>query len=318
MKWRVLVSAPYLIPDLDRFDQVFQENGIDVVVPPVEERLDEAALSQWLAGVDGVVCGDDAFSASVIRAHPRLKVIAKWGTGIDSIDTEAADRHGVAVLNTPDAFTTPVADTVLGYILCFARRLPWMDADMQAGKWQKQLGRSLAESTVGIVGVGTIGQAVARRLVPFGSRILGNDVREVSGEFVADTGIEMTDLDRLLAASDFVSLNCDLNPTSQRIIGAGELDKMKRSAVLINTARGGLVHEEALEAALEAGGIAGAALDVFDQEPLPADSRLRSMENVLLAPHNANASPSAWERVHHLTIEKLIQGLRSAAERRRA
>jgi len=202
-----------------------------------------------------------------------------------------------------------VADSVLGYMLAFARRLPWMDRAMKAGIWDKIPGRALHECSLGVVGVGLIGKAVLRRARVFEMKLLGNDIITIDPAFIAETGVEMTGLDDLLARADFVSLNCDLNPTSLRLINARAISLMRPNAVLINTARGPIVDEAALVAALEAGTIGGAALDLFEIEPLPSGSPLRGMENVMLAPHNANSSPAAWERVHWNTIKNLVEGL---------
>jgi D-3-phosphoglycerate dehydrogenase len=313
MKWRVLVSAPYIVPVIDSFRDLFAAHDVEVIVPPVRERLEEEDLLAWIAGVHGVICGDDRFTERVMRAAPELRVISKWGTGIDSIDRDAAARLGIQVCSTPNAFSEPVADSVLGYMLCFARQLPWMDADIRGGAWHKRPSMSLRETTLGIVGVGNVGKAVARRARAFGSRILGHDIVAIPEEFQREVGLEVVSKDELLGAADFVSLNCDLNPTSYHLIGDRELHLTRRSAVIINTARGQLIDEPALVRALYDGRIAGAALDVFEREPLPADSPLRGYENVLLAPHNANSSPRAWERVHQSTLENLFRCLAERA-----
>ena len=314
MKWRVLVSAPSLQqPVLQEFRQVFAEMDVELVVPPVDERLTEEELLPLVGDVDGVIAGDDQFTERVLRGAPRLKVISKWGTGIDSIDGQAAGRLGISVRRTPDAFTAPVADTVLGYVLCFARQLPWMDGDIRAGAWHKRPGVSLSECALGVIGVGNVGQAVIRRAVAFGMRVLGNDIVRIAPDFVSATGLDVMPKDDLLRQADFVSLNCDLNPTSYHLIGRPELAMMKRTAYLINTARGPIVDEPALVWALQDRRLAGAALDVFEHEPLPQDSPLRALSNVLLAPHNANSSPSAWQRVHQSTIDNLLDGLRAHA-----
>jgi D-3-phosphoglycerate dehydrogenase len=310
MDLAVLLSAPYMLPSLSRFEPLFARFGLDLIVADVNERLEEEQLLSFAGKFDGAICGDDRFTAKVIKAcAPRLKVISKWGTGIDSIDQQAAARFDVRVRNTPNAFTLPVADTVMGYILAFARRLHWMDGEMKAGKWQKLPGRALGETTLGVIGIGNIGKAVLRRAKPFGMRLLGNDIVEIPQHFIEETGLEIVSLEDLLAHADFVSLNCDLNPTSQHIINAATLAKMKASAVLINTARGPLIDEPALVAALKSKTIAGAALDVFETEPLPVKSPLCKMDNVMLAPHNANSSPAAWEHVHWNTIRNLLDGL---------
>ncbi len=306
----VLLSAPYMLPLLDRFRPVFEKYGIDLLLPEVHERLGEADLLKYAGQFDGAICGDDSYTARVLEAcAPRLKVISKWGTGIDSIDGESAARLGVKVCRTPNAFTLPVADTVLGYILAFARRQPWMDRAVKTGEWDKLPGRSLSECTLGVVGVGAIGKAVVRRARAFGMKILGNDIIEIEHVCIAETAVQMTTLESLLSNSDFVSLNCDLNPTSYHLINERTLGLMKPAAILINTARGAVVDEPALITALYEGTICGAALDVFEVEPLPLESPLRQMDNVMLAPHNANSSPAAWERVHWNTIRNLVEGL---------
>jgi D-3-phosphoglycerate dehydrogenase len=272
--------------------------------------MEEADLLEYAGQFDGAICGDDRYTARVLEAcAPRLKVISKWGTGVDSIDAEACSRLNIRLGRTPNAFTEAVADTVLSYLLSFARRGPWMDREMKNGKWTKLPGRALHECTLGIVGVGNIGKAVTRRARTFGMKVLGNDIVEIDPAFIRESGIEMTGLEYLLSNSNFVSINCDLNPTSYHLMNADTFALMKPSAVLINTARGPVVEEQALVAALQTKRIAGAALDVFEVEPLPLDSPLLKMDNVLLAPHNANSSPAAWERVHWNTIRNLLDGL---------
>jgi D-3-phosphoglycerate dehydrogenase len=306
----VLFSAPYMIPFLDRFRPLLEGYGLELIVPEVHERLSEDEILAYAGKFDGTICGDDHYTARVLAAcAPRLKIISKWGTGIDSIDRQAAAQLGIRIGNTPNAFTLPVADTVLGYMLAFARRHPWMDRAVKAGIWDKQPGLSLSECTLGVVGVGTIGKAVVRRARAFGMTLLGNDIIEIDHVFLAENGVEMTSLKDLLGHSDFVSLNCDLNPTSHHLMNTRTLACMRPSGVLINTARGPIVEEPALVAALQAGQVAGAALDVYEHEPLPASSPLIKMDNVMLAPHNANSSPAAWERVHFNTIKNLLEGL---------
>ena len=299
-------------PVPDEYGPVFAENNVELVVPPVRERLSEAELLEWIGDIDGVVAGDDQFTKRVLQQAPRLRIISKWGTGIDSIDREAAERLGIRVCNTPGAFTDPVADTVMGYVLTFARQLPWMDRDIRDGRWQKRPCVSLRECVLGVIGVGNIGKAVVRRAVAFGMAVLGNDILELPTSFVAETGLEVVSKDELLTRADFVSLNCTLNPTSYHLIGQRELASMKPTAYLINTSRGPVVDEQALVKALQRGQIAGAALDVFENEPLPSDSPLCELDNCLLAPHNANSSPKAWRRVHENTIQNLLQGLQAA------
>ena len=310
MKHTVLLTAPYMLPYIERFKPVFDRYDLDLIVPDVQERMEEADLLKYAGQFDGTVCGDDRYTARVLEAcSPRLKVVSKWGTGVDSIDAAACSRFNVRLCRTPNAFTTPVSDSVLSYMLAFARKTPWMDAAMKNGYWEKIPGRTLSECTLGIIGLGNIGKAVTRRARAFGMKVLGTDIVEIDHVFISESGIHMTTLDALLADADFVSVNCDLNPTSQHLINADTLARMKPSAVLINTARGPIVDEKALAAALGSGRIGGAALDVFEFEPLPKDSPLLKMDNVMLAPHNSNSSTTAWERIHWNTIKNLVEGL---------
>ena len=302
-----------MLPIVEQFDGFFAEHGIEYVKVDVEERCEEADLLPIISDFDGVICGDDRFTEKVLDAAQKLKVISKWGTGIDSIDSDAATLRGVRVCRTPDAFTHPVADSVMGYILNFVRRLAEMDQYMKSGKWEKIPGRALNECTLGIIGVGRIGKAIAGRAGSFGLTLLGNDTELISPEFLEETGMEMVDKLDLCGRSDIVTINCDLNKSSYHCMGPAEFDRMKETAFFLNLARGPVMDENALVKALESHSIAGAALDVFELEPLPKESPLRSMDNVMLAPHNSNSSPRAWERVHWNTLNQLLDGLKFAS-----
>lgn len=310
MRWKVIISAPYMQPIVDRFRPLFADEAIQVIVPPVQERMEEEQLLPIINDIDGLICGDDKLTRRVLEQARRLKVISKWGTGIDSIDRDAAKDLGIRVCNTPNAFTIPVADSVFAYLLSFARRAHLMDRAMKNGLWQKIPGVSLSESTLGIIGVGNIGSEVARRAKAFGMTILGTDPKQPAPELLEQTGLHMVTRQELLRNSDFVTINCDLNPTSIHLMSDEAFALMRPGAFLINTARGPIVDQDALVRALKSRKLAGAALDVFEHEPLPRDSPLLQMENVLLAPHNSNSSPAAWERVHQNTIRNLLAGLR--------
>ena len=305
----VLLSAPYMLQFVERFVPVLEKYGLDVILPEVHERLSEQEILAYAGLFDGTICGDDLYTADVLqKCLPRLKVISKWGTGIDSIDREAATNLGIQIKNTPNAFTMPVADSIMGYMLAFARQQPWMDRALRRGDWQKTLSRSLSECTLGVVGVGNVGKGVIRRAKGFGMKLLGNDITRIAPDFIVENRVEMVPLPDLLQCSDFVSVCCDLNPTSYHLINKNTLSYMQKDSVLINCARGQIVNEADLIAALQAQQIAGAALDVFEVEPLPQDSPLLKMDNVMLAPHNSNSSPAAWERVHWNTIRNLLDG----------
>jgi D-3-phosphoglycerate dehydrogenase len=184
-----------------------------------------------------------------------------------------------------------------------------MDREMKKGSWKKISGQALHEATLGVVGVGNIGKEVLRKASAFGMQLLGNDILAIDPDFLGNNHVDMVPLEDLLSRSDFISLNSDLNPTSYHLINESRFRLMKPNAVLINTSRGPVIEEQALIKALETGQIAGAGLDVYEMEPLPSDSPLLSMDQVLLAPHNSNSSPAAWERVHWNTIRNLLEGL---------
>ena len=311
MNKTIIFSAPYMMTSVERFRKVLEGHyGIEMIVPDVKQKLLEEDILKYAGQFDGTICGDDVYSPRVIEAcSPRLKVISKWGTGIDAIDKEACKKFGVMIGNTPNAFTIPVSESAIGYMLTFARGLAKMNRTMHEGAWDKPPITTLSETTVGIIGAGNIGQAVARRIHAFGCRILMNDLVTIKPDFLIENHIEQVPLEQLLNESDFVTCHTDLNPTSRHLINAKTLAMMKPTAYLINTSRGPVVDEEALAEALSAGKIAGAGMDVFETEPLPMDSPLRAMPNVLIAPHNCNFSPLACERVHWNTIKNCLIGL---------
>jgi D-3-phosphoglycerate dehydrogenase len=306
---KVVVSAPYARPCIDRYRRTLEAAGCDVVVACATERLDEDQLLEVLPGAQAIICGDDRITARVLAAAPDLRVISKWGTGIDSIDVGEARRRGIVVCNSPNAFSEPVADTVMGYVLLAGRQLVRMNADMHQGVWRKPQLRALGEQTLGIVGVGNCGRAVARRAAAFGMHLLGADIVDIDRIVKKTTGLEQVSLHTLLREADIVSFNCTLNPSSFHLLNAETLALMKPTAFVINTSRGPVIDERALEFALAEGRLAGAALDVFEEEPLPASSLLRAIPNCWLAPHNANSSVAAAERVHERTLQSLLDAL---------
>jgi D-3-phosphoglycerate dehydrogenase len=314
MTWKVLITAPYMLPVVEQFSDFFVKNGIEAIKADVKERMEEADLLCVISDYDGIVCGDDRITAKVIEAASNLKVISKWGTGIDSIDKDAATEKGITICRTLNAFTEPVADSTLGYILSFARRLPWMDTQMKQGVWHKIPGRALNECTIGVIGVGATGSGTLKRAAAFGAEIIGTDIRDINAGHIKALGVEMVNLDNLLSRSDFVCVHCDLNPTSEHLLSSSQFSLMKETAILLNLARGPIVDEAALIQALNKGHIAGAALDVFEFEPIPNTSPFLAMDNVMIAPHNSNSSPEAWERVHWSTLNQLLSGLKASSK----
>jgi D-3-phosphoglycerate dehydrogenase/(S)-sulfolactate dehydrogenase len=243
-----------------------------------------------------------------MQAADRLKVISRTGVGYDAVDVQAATARGIVVTITPGVNRHAVADWAVALILCCSRRLPENLAEIRRGGWGRHEGVDLAGSTLGIVGLGTIGKEVAKRAKAFGMRLLAFDLVQ-DRPFAEGQGIAYVSLEDLLRQSDFVSIHCFLNEATRHLINAERLAWMKPTAYLINTARGGIVDTEALCQALQTKRIAGAGLDVFETEPLRADSPLRALENVYLTPHVAGSSADARRLSGATAAENLIRAL---------
>lgn len=306
MTQRVLVTGLMMLAEFDRFKAIMAEKGIEAVQVPVKQFLSEEELIPVVGAFDGWVAGDDRVTGAVLKAAlPRLKVIAKWGTGVDSFDLPAAKAAGVPVYNAPGAFQNAVSEVAVGYMLDVSRALSSTDRAVRAGSWPKPCGGGLFQKTVGIVGLGAIGRGVAERAIGFGTKILAFDPFEPP----AADYVTYTSLPELLAQSDFVVLCCNMTKENYHLINAETLATMKEGAILVNVGRGPLVDEAALVEALKSGRMGGAGLDVFEAEPLPADSPLRGFDNVVMGSHNANNQKAAIESVHQRTLECLYQGL---------
>ncbi|MCS7002796.1 MAG: D-glycerate dehydrogenase [Dehalococcoidia bacterium] len=262
---------------------------------------------------DGVVCTvADRITADLIAAAPRLRVISNYGVGFDNIDVAAATAKRVLVCNTPGVLTDATADLTFALLLATARRLGEAERLLRAGQWRDWspsllVGAPVAGRTLGIVGLGAIGSAVARRARGFDMTVLYCGSPKPAVE--AATGAQRRSLDDLLAESDFVSLHVPLTTATRHLINAERLRRMKRTAILINTARGAIVDSAALAEALREGVIAGAGLDVFETEPLPADDPLRTLDNVVLLPHIGSATWSARTAMADLAADNLLAAL---------
>lgn len=309
MAYRVLISCPLILDEIDGYADRFGDEDIRYDVADVDQQLTEAELLDIVPRYDGILAGDDELTREVIANADRLKVISKWGIGIDAIDTEAAAEYGVSVYNTAGAFDDEVADVVIGYAIMLTRELHLIDQAVRDGKWLCPRGTSLSGKTFGVIGVGDIGSTVARRAHSLGMELLGADIQPLSNELVEATGIERVNQEELLDRSDIISLNCVLTDETRGMIGSEEIDLLGENGYLINTARGELVEQGALVTALREGTISGAALDVFEEEPLPENDPLTEFDSVILGSHNAQNTEEAVERVNDRAVENLISGL---------
>jgi D-3-phosphoglycerate dehydrogenase len=306
---RILVANIQLQRSLDVHRRRLDERHAELIVPPVRQQLTEAELLELIPGIDGMVAGDDQVTRAVLERADRLRIVSKWGVGTDGIDLVAAAELGIRVTNTPGMFGDEVADVVIGYLVLLARHLHRMDSAVRAGEWAKPEGVSLAGRTMGVVGLGHIGRAVARRALAMSMRVLGSEVDPTNRASAEELGVQVVGLESLLAESDVISLNVPLTPDSRHLVDAGTLDLLRRGAWIINTARGGLIDEPALIAALRSGQVGAAALDVFEVEPLPVDSPLRAFDQVILGSHNASNTVEAGHRTSERAIDNLIRGL---------
>jgi D-3-phosphoglycerate dehydrogenase len=272
--------------------------GVEVVNVAGQPR---EAVEQALVGAHAlIVRSETRVTADLLNRAPQLRVIARAGIGVDTIDVHAATRRGIAVMNAPGANTVSAAEHAMALLLALVRRIPWAAESMRRGEWdrKKYEGTELRGKTIGIVGLGRIGGHVAQLARAFGMTIVGHDPY-LAPERAAELQVKTLPLDQLLGTADVVTLHVALTDQTRHLINRERLGQMKKTAVLINTARGELVDEAALAAAVTAEQIAGAAVDVFAQEPLPADAPLRKLDRVILTPHLAASTAEAQDRVSH-------------------
>ncbi len=287
--------------------RMMREAGLRVDLEPEithEELLVRAGGYQAL-----VVRSRTKVTRDVLEAAPGLRAVARAGVGLDNIDVEAAKDRGVTVLNSPEAPSNAVAELVIGYMLSMARMIPRADASMKRGEWIKSrlTGFEVSGKTLGVVGFGRIGYGVGKKAKCLGMRVLAYDVAmDVVRPYVDDAGADAVSLERLLSESDFVTLHVPLLPQTRHMIGREQLGKMREGSYIINASRGGVVDEEALKEALDSGMLAGAALDVFEEEP-PEDMGLVGRENVVCTPHIGASTEEAQLANSTIVAEKLIR-----------
>lgn len=280
-----------------------REAGCTVKLNPHGRVLKRAEIIEHAYDADVVVVGNDDFSREVIRSLPHLKLIARHGSGTNNIDYAEAMRRGILITNTPGANAEETADLTFALILNLERHVSLMDAELKRGVWRKRAGHSLYGKTIGIIGVGAIGRAVARRAMGFGMDILGNDIQE--NPEAAKMGLIFTTLNDLLRRSDIVTIHTPLTAATRNLIGARELRLMKDDAILVNTARDGIVRYSALERMLVSGKLYGYAADVHDGEP-PKNPSIFELPNVLVTPHAGSATYEANFRMGMAVADNII------------
>ena len=288
---RILITTDYLHPG-DTVDQLLRERGLEPVYSPSRGPRTLEERRSLFEGISGAILASEPVTADMLTGAASLRVIARSGVGYDSIDVQAAAAQGIRVCNAPGTNHHSVAELTIGLIIMTARRLGEVTTAVRQGHWPREAGHELRGSTLGIIGYGPGGRATANLGVALGMTVLVSTTRPDSD----NNAVRFADLDTVIRDADYLSLHTRGGQSTGKLIDAPRLQAMKPTAVLINTARGSLVDEAALARALYDGTIAGAALDVLETEPLPADSPLRGLDNVLITSHLAGQTAQARER----------------------
>lgn len=305
---RVLVTS-WLVREDDPALAILRDAGCEVVMGRSPRPRTAEDMAQAVRGIAGIVAGSDNYSAPVLAAADRLKAIVRVGVGYDTIDLAAATEGGIQVGTTPGTNHHAVADYAFGLILALARRIVRHHVSTAAGGWVREAGPDVYAKTIGIVGLGAIGKGVARRARGFDMTVLAYDVHRDEA-FASANQVQYVALEELLARADYVTLHTPLLPETRGLINAESLRLMKPTAFLVNTARGELVDLEALTAALQAGQIAGAGLDVFPKEPPPAELLLLRLDNAIVSPHVAGGSSEANAAAAAMACRSVVAVLR--------
>lgn len=305
----VLVTARIFGQISDQSFDIFRKNGLKVVPNPHRgKKLSETELIELIRGVDALVSGLDPVTAKVIDASDRLKVISMFGTGVDHIDVKAATAKGILIANAPACNSDAVADMTFAMMLAVARKIPFAFDQVKQQKWPLIIGVEICNKTLGLIGLGQIGKRVALRAAGFNMKILANKIIR-DEPFIKKHKIELVPLNQLLRESDFVSIHVPLTSETKDLIATDQFEIMQPTAFLINTARGGIVDENALYDALTSEKIAGAAFDVLKEEPLK-ESRLLELENFIVTPHISAFTREAIEKTEKLSAQNVVDVLK--------
>ena len=285
--------------------ELLKREGLEVLFYSQAKILIQKEFFKMMDGCVGVIAGTETYDRNTLSHLPNLKVISRIGVGLDTIDLRACEELGIKVYITPDGPTKAVAELVIGFILILLRHIPVMDKNLHAGRWEKRLGRLFSEKRIGIIGLGRIGQEVARLSQSLGAQAYYYDpyVKESRVK-----NIKKINLDKLLEICDIITLHLPLTQENRHLIDKRELNRMKESAILINCSRGGIVNEKALYKALKEQRIAGAACDVFQEEPYRGP--LQELDNIILTPHMGSYTAEAKAKMELCAVQNLITGLR--------
>ncbi len=304
---KVLITCPPLLRSIDSFKPLFDEHHIELLLPDVVQSLSEQELISLVPGADGWIIGDDPVSEKVLAAgmKGKLKAAVRWGVGVDNVDFKAAAALGIPISNTPGMFGNEVADIGICYLTGLARQTFYIDREVRKGNWVKPQGISLTGKSVALIGLGHIGLATAKRLQGFDMQVMGYDPSAKLSPQQAGVN-EILPFPEKIEDADFILITCSLTTSSMHMICESVINKMKDGVYIINISRGKIVDENALIAALRSGKVRAAALDVFEDEPLPIHSALRSFEQCIFGTHNGSNTREAVQRCSLKAIDLLF------------
>ena len=307
MKEKILTTPRSYGKDMPELFAQLEAAGYEVVRNTTGGILEKDAMKEMLADCVGVIVGVDPMDAEVLASAPKLRAIAKYGVGVDNIDMDYCKEHGIKVSRTVGANSEAVADYAMALMLAVARKVPEIDRKCRKLNWGKITTRDVSHATLGLFGLGAIGRHVAERAQGFGMKVIAYDPYWPE-EFAREHGIERADAETIFKNADFISLHLPLMPDTEGFVGEKELGWMKKDAILINTARGGLVDEKALLKAPKEGRIYGAGLDAFAHEP-PEDDDWFELDNVVLGSHCAASTRGATQNMGRMATENLLRDL---------
>lgn len=307
---KILVTCPPMLGMFSEFVEPARAAGFELVAAKVTQTLSQDELVELLPQYDGWIIGDDPATRRVFEAGKagRLKAAVKWGIGVDNVDFAACKDLGIPIINTPRMFGAEVADVGLAYVIGLARQLFSIDRGVRAGGWPKPAGVSLAGKKVALVGYGDIGRALAKRLLACDVEVVAYDPGSSGDGGLA--GVQRASWPDRIEDADFIAFTCSLNEHNRHMLDADVLARCKRGVFVVNVARGPLIDEAALVQALQRGHVQAAALDVFETEPLPSDSPLRTMPQCIFGSHNGSNSQDAVRRASHEAMSLLFGFLR--------
>lgn len=303
---KILVTCPPMLGMIESFRPIFDRHGVDATTPNVVQTLSVAELVDLVPQHDGWIIGDDPATREVFTAGRagRLKAAVKWGIGVDNVNFAACKDLDIPITNTPNMFGAEVADIAMGYLIALARETFHIDAGVRQGKWPKPRGISLSGKTVALVGYGDIGRNAAKRMLAADMKVIAYDPFSKDDPHLPSVG--RANWPERVGEADFILVTSSLTDSSRHMVNAAVLDQAKHGLRVVNVGRGPVIDEPALEAALKSGKVYSAALDVFETEPLPAESYLRSHPRCIFGSHNASNTADAVQRTSAIAIDKLM------------